>query len=166
MPDHLYLQLCNKESLYNAWQRVKEKNTAGGVDKQTVENYSENVDKNLDELLNLLSSGQYIQQPYREILIPKNENEKRRLGLLTVNDKIVQTAATQLLTPLVERRFLNVSYGYRSGRGAVKAIRRIKQLIRSEHYTWVSTCDIDNFFDTIPHDLLFRKLNNFLKCPV
>lgn len=58
------------------------------------------------------------------IEIPKKTNEKRRLGLLTVRDKIVQQGIRMLIEPRCERLFLNNSYGYRPGKGAVKAIRR------------------------------------------
>ncbi|HAL65492.1 MAG TPA: CRISPR-associated endonuclease Cas1, partial [Bacteroidales bacterium] len=119
----------------------------------------------LDELAGQLQVGTYIQHPYREVLIPKNQNEKRRLGLLTVNDKIVQTAVTMVVTPLIEKNFLNVSYAYRTNKGAVKAINRVRHLINNEKYVWLAACDIDNFFDTIPHDALFGKLASFLKSP-
>jgi group II intron reverse transcriptase/maturase/CRISPR-associated endonuclease Cas1 len=163
MNDFLFQQLCTKEALYRAWQHVKEKNTAGGIDRKTVEGYAVTLDKNLHDLLNALQSGKYIQQPYKEVFIPKNLTEKRKLGLLTVNDKILQTAVTQLITPKFERDFLGVSYGYRAHRGAVKAINKVRHLISQEHYTWLASCDIDNFFDSIPHDLLFRRLAGYLK---
>lgn len=165
MDDSLFNSVCNKETLYSAWLRVKEKNTAGGIDLQTVQEYAVTIDKNLDELVNQLHSGTYIQQPYREVFIPKNENEKRRLGLLTVNDKIVQTAVAIVVTPIIERGFLKVSYAYRSNKGPVKAIHQVRHLITNERYAWLASCDIDNFFDTIPHDALFGKLSSYLKSP-
>lgn len=165
MDDQLFDSLCNKELLYTAWVRVKEKNTAGGIDFQSVQDYAITLDKNLDELVRQLKSGTYIQQPYREVFIPKNENEKRRLGLLTVNDKIVQTAVTIIITPIIERGFLNVSYAYRSNKGPVKAINQVKHLITNERFCWLASCDIDSFFDTIPHDILFGRLSAYLKSP-
>jgi len=163
MNDPLFETLCRKETLYAAWQKVKEKNTAGGIDQKTVEDYNRNLDKNLEELTEKLSGGTYIQQPYREVFIPKKENEKRRLGLLTVNDKIVQTAVNQIITPIFEKSFLPVSYAYRANKSAVKAINRIQHLITNEHYGWLASCDIDSFFDNIPHAILFGRLNAFLK---
>jgi len=165
MKDTLFESICNKQTLFSAWLRVKEKNTAGGIDKMTVQDYAVRVDRNLDELANQLQTGTYMQLPYREVFIPKKQNEKRRLGLLTVNDKIVQTAVTMVVTPLIERGFLNVSYAYRSNKGAVKAINRVQHLIKNQKYIWLASCDIDNFFDTIPHDALFGKLSSFLKSP-
>jgi len=123
------------------------------------------LDKNLDELVKQLKTGTYIQQPYREVFIRKNENEKRRLGLLSVGDKIVQTAVVLIITPIIERGFLNVSYAYRNNKGPVKAINKVKHLITNEKFCWLVCCDIDNFFDTIPHDALFRKLSSYLKSP-
>jgi hypothetical protein len=62
MDDQLFNSICTKETLYMAWLRVKEKNTAGGIDYQTVSEYAVAVDKNLDELSRQLLSGSYIQQ--------------------------------------------------------------------------------------------------------
>jgi group II intron reverse transcriptase/maturase/CRISPR-associated endonuclease Cas1 len=165
MNDTLFLRLCTSESLYRAWQHVKEKNTSGGIDRKTVDDYAVTIDKNLSDLLNILKDGKYVQQPYKEVFIQKNVTEKRRLGLLTVNDKIVQTAVSQIITPIFEQHFLKVSYGYRAHLGAVKAIRKVQHLITQEKYSWVAFCDVDNFFDTIPHDLLFKRVASFLKSP-
>jgi len=165
MEDRMFQTLCARETLYTAWLRVKEKNTAGGIDLQTVQGYAVAADKNLEELGNLLLSGNYIQQPYREVFIPKNETEKRRLGLLTVNDKIVQTAVTMLVSPVFERGFLNVSYAYRENKGPVKAINQVRHLVTNQRYAWLASCDIDNFFDTIPHEPLFARLSAYLKSP-
>ena len=165
MNDVLFQRLCTKEALYRAWQHVREKNTSGGIDRKTVDDYAVTIDKNLNDLLALLNNGKFIQQPYKEVYIPKNISERRRLGLLTVNDKIIQTAVYQLVTPIFEQYFLKVSYGYRNHMGAVKAIRKVQTLIAQEKYTWMASCDIDNFFDSIPHELLFRRLGAFLKSP-
>ncbi len=163
MNNSLFETLCRKQTLYAAWLKVKEKNTAGGIDRETVEEYASNLEKNLHELSAHLIAGTYIQLPYREVLIPKKENEKRRLGLLTVNDKILQTAVYQILSPVFEKCFLPVSYAYRANKSAVKAIRQVQHLLKNEHYTWLASCDIDNFFDNIPHAPLFGRLNAFLK---
>lgn len=165
MDDSLYTSLCSTDILYSAWLRVKEKNTAGGVDKQTVQEYSVAVDRNIEKLITQLQTGSYIQQPYREVYIPKSDTEKRRLGLLTINDKIVQTAVTILVQPIIEKGFLNVSYAYRNNKGPVKAINQVKHLITNERYCWLVSCDIDNFFDSIPHEPLFGKLSSYLKSP-
>ncbi len=165
MEDQLLNTICNTETLYSAWLRVKEKDSAGGIDYQTVSEYAVTIDKNLEELVSQLNSGNYVQQPYRESFIPKNEFEKRRLGLLTVSDKIVQTAVTNVVTPLLERGFLKVSYAYRANKGPVKAINQVRHLITNERYSWLASCDIDDFFDTIPHDALFGKLSSYLKSP-
>lgn len=165
MSDLLFQRLCTIETLYRAWQHVKEKNTSGGIDKKTVDDYAVGIDSNLANLLNSLVEGKYVQQPYKEVFIEKNASEQRRLGLLTVNDKIVQTAVSQTITPIFEQHFLKVSYGYRARLGAVKAIHKVNHLITQEKHSWIAFCDIDNFFDTIPHDLLFKRVASFLNSP-
>ncbi len=74
--DPLFETICSRETLYLAWLRVKEKKAAGGVDQKTVQDYGSEIDRNLDELAGQLQVGTYIQHPYREVLIPKNQNEK------------------------------------------------------------------------------------------
>lgn len=163
MNDPLFESFCNPDTLTLAWQRVRSKHTAAGIDRQTVEEYQHKAGLNILNLSQQLKTGSYIQQPYLEVLIPKNENEKRHLALLTVNDKIVQTAAAFVLTPVFEKSYLNVSYAYRNRKGPVKAIRAVQHLITHQKHTWLASCDIDNFFDSIPHAILFRKLSAFLK---
>jgi len=165
MNEHLFDAICSKETLYNAWLRVKEKNKTGGVDRTTIKEYGLSVDEQLDVLSQQLQSGHYNQQPYREVFIPKKNNEKRRLGILTINDKIVQTAVYDILCPIFEYSFLPVSYAYRKNKGAVKAIREVQRLLESGTYSWLISCDVDNYFDTIPHKLLIGKLSGYLKNP-
>lgn len=165
MNDPLFHNFCSVDTLMLAWQRVRAKQTAGGIDNKSIETYQTDFSQNISSLSQRLLNGSYIQQPYLEVFIPKNEHEKRRLALLTIDDKIVQTAATFVLTPIFEKSFLNVSYAYRSKKGPVKAINKVRHLIKTQKLEWLVSCDIDNFFDTIPHQALFRKLGSFLKSP-
>jgi group II intron reverse transcriptase/maturase/CRISPR-associated endonuclease Cas1 len=165
MNDPLFHSFCSKDTLMLAWQRVRSKQTAGGIDNQTIETYQKEVNQHIESLSQKLLYGSYTQQPYLEVFIPKNETERRRIALLTIDDKIVQTAAAIVLTPIFEKSFLPVSYAYRNKKGAVKAIHKVQHLIKNEKLEWLVSCDIDNFFDTIPHQILFRKLGSFLKSP-
>jgi group II intron reverse transcriptase/maturase/CRISPR-associated endonuclease Cas1 len=165
MNEELFDAICSKETLYNAWQKVKEKNTTGGVDRTTIKEYSLSIDEQLEKLSQQLQSGTYVQQPYREVFIPKKENQKRRLGILTINDKVVQTAVYEVLMPLFERSFLPVSYAYRKNKSAAKAIREVQRLLETGKYQWLISCDIDNYFDTISHKTLLGKLSGYLKNP-
>lgn len=110
-----------------------------------------------------LSSYRYIPEPYQEIRIPKNDKEFRSLSLPTIKDKIVQQAVKDLIEPIFEKEFLDVSYAYRKNKGPARAIGRVCHLIDNEKRDWLTICDIDNYFDTIHHDLLFSILSERIK---
>ena len=75
----------------------------------------------------------------------------RPLGIPTVKDRIVQTAAKMVLEPILEKEFLDMSYGFRPGRGAKDALLRVDRKLQ-EGYTWVVDADLRSYFDTIPHE--------------
>ncbi|MCD7916333.1 MAG: reverse transcriptase/maturase family protein [Tannerellaceae bacterium] len=89
--------------------------------------------------------------------------EKRQLGLLTVRDKIVQQAIKSVIEPKLDKLFLGNSYGYRLGKGPLKAIYRVEHVFKQFRKGWVAKLDIDDFFDTICHDSLFNRLDEQLK---
>jgi group II intron reverse transcriptase/maturase/CRISPR-associated endonuclease Cas1 len=163
MEGALYKEVFKIENLLLAWTKVKEKGSAGGIDKVTIETFEVDLEKNLRELAEQLSSHRYIPEPYQEIKIPKDENEFRSLSLPTIKDKIVQQAVKDIIEPILDKEFLDVSYAYRPNRGPSRAIGRISHLITNEKREWVTLCDIDNYFDTIHHDLLFSILSEKTK---
>ncbi|MBN3036593.1 MAG: CRISPR-associated endonuclease Cas1 [Bacteroidales bacterium] len=132
------------------------KGSAGGVDNVEVEEFGENIDANLDDLLRDISDKTYIPKPYRQVSIPKEKGGRRILGLPAVRDKVVQVAVKILIEPLFEKMFLNVSYAYRPQKGPLKAIRKARHLIVNEKRDWITLCDIDRYFDTIPHEPLLQ----------
>ena len=82
----LFGQLCQFKTLLKAWKRVRAKGSAGGIDGQTIEEADRQIGKLLQGLISDLRNGQWKPQPYLRISIPKKNNERRKLGLLTVND--------------------------------------------------------------------------------
>jgi len=79
------------------------------------------------------------------------------LTVPTVKDRIVQTALKMVLEPIFENEFLELSYGFRPGRGCKDALREVDRLLK-EGYTWVVDADVKSYFDTISHDLLIDRL--------
>jgi len=165
MSHSIYKKLCLPVTLYSAWKTVKAKNSAGGIDGQSVAAFEENLKENLDALKKELLAKTWNPEPYLRIDIPKKNHEKRQLGLLSVRDKIVQQAIKSLIEPRFEKIFINNSYGYRPGKGPVKAIRRVNHFLAQMKNGWIAKLDIDNYFDTIPHDQLFSRLSAFLGEP-
>ena len=161
--DSLYDKICQVENLLSAWAKVKEKGSAGGIDKVTIETFEVDLDRNLRELSEQLSTYHYIPEPYQEIKIPKDDNEFRSLSLPAIKDKIVQQAVKDLIEPILEKEFLDVSYAYRANKGPARAIARVTHLIVNEKREWVTICDIDSYFDTIDHEILFQMLAEKIK---
>lgn len=154
----LFEKLCQKTLLYEAWRTVKSKNSAGGIDGMTISDFDEKHTQYMDEIINDLKTGKWSPQPYMGITIPKNKNERRNIGLLSVKDKIIQTAIKMLIEPKFERIFVNQSYGYRPNKGHNKAIRRTIYECQNGQRNWIVKLDIDNYFDTVNHDLLYAQL--------
>ena len=155
---NLFKQLCQPRTLLRAWNAVKEKGSTGGVDGMTIQNFEQNLERNLAALRKELADGSWIPEPYLKITIPKNESERRTLGLLSVRDKIVQQTIKHLIEPRFEKEFVSNSYGYRPKKGHCKAVRFALSCCRNKNFTYLLRLDIDNYFDTINHEILFRRI--------
>lgn len=146
-------------SLLESWYEVKKNKGAGGVDKESIEEFERNLNQNLHELHRLLKEKRYIPSPVRQVLIPKpNSKDFRPLGIPTIRDRVVQQAIKRIIEPIFEPKFKDVSYGYRPNRGAREAIQKCKEYIDSG-YKWVVDADIASFFDTVNHKLMMKALN-------
>lgn len=159
-PFHSFTTL---HALQNAWRAVRTKNSAGGVDGYTIAHFEKKLTDNLTELQHELTTGTWNPEPYLRVEIAKNETEKRKLGLLCIKDKIVQQAIKTAIEPQMDKMFLNVSYGYRPGKGAERAIRRSIQELKRLKNGYMAKLDIDNYFDNINQERLFTRLGNWLK---
>ncbi len=107
------------------------------------------------ELVERIRKGKYTPSPVRRVEIPKPDGGKRKLGIPTVIDRIIQQAMAQQLTPIYEPLFSENSFGYRPGRGAKDAIGRIKEYAE-QGYTRAVVVDLSKYFDTLNHDILLN----------
>ena len=158
----LYATLCREETLYEAWKIVKGKNAAGGIDGVTLACFEDDLAKYIAELSEELRSGAWAPEPYLRIEIPKKKKEVRKLGLLSVKDKIVQCAIKTLVEPLFENLFVENSYAYRPNKGHTKAVRRVYNECVKKKNRWALRLDIDNYFDSINHHLLAARLHTLI----
>ena len=144
-------------SLQAAWDRVRVNAGAAGGDRMTVERFALDADRRLSHLSRTLRSGTYLPSGHREVDIPKPTGGERRLTIPSVVDRVVQTAVAQALGPPLDAEFEDASFGYRPGRSVKDAVGRIAAL-RGEGATWIVDADIENFFDSVPHDRLLERL--------
>lgn len=159
----MFHTLCLDATLQAAWKQVKGKNSAGGIDGVSLAEFERNLYQNLQSIADDLKNGSWKPQPYLQIEVPKKRtDEMRKLGLLSIRDKIVQHGIKSLIEGRAERLFVGNSYGYRKGKGATKAIRRTMAECNMKKNQWVLRLDIDDFFDTVDHAILNARLNALL----
>jgi RNA-directed DNA polymerase len=152
--DDLYNLVYEPAVLVDAWQRVKGNRGArsAGVDGQTAY-YIKAIRGEqvfLSELRDDLKARRFQPDAVREVMIPKPGGKRRRLGIATVRDRVVQAALKTVLEPIFEADFQPCSYGFRPGRRAQDAIAEIHYLT-SRSYEWVVEGDIKACFDEISH---------------
>lgn len=150
----MFQTLCTPTFLFEAWKTVKSKNSSGGIDGVSIIAFEDNLERYLKEISESLKLGKWSPEPYLRIEIPKKENEKRKLGLLSIKDKIVQQAIKLLVEPYFENEFVDNSYGYRPNKGHYKAVRRVWNECNKKKFNFFLKLDIDNYFDTINHNYL------------
>ena len=158
----LFNLVCDRATLLVAWERVKRNrgSQTAGVDGQTRARVEQiGVDHVLAELRQELKDGSYRPLPARERLIPKRSGKLRSLGISTVRDRIVQTAAKLVLEPIFEADFCPTSYGFRPGRRAQDAIEEVRFFINAPRsYAWVIEGDVEDCFGSLQHGLVLEQV--------
>jgi RNA-directed DNA polymerase len=152
----LYDKMYREDILAHAYALAKSNQGAPGVDGQTfwgIETLG--LEKWLDGIRKELRAKTYQPQAVRRVMIPKPGGGERPLGIPTIRDRVVQTAAKLLLEPILEADFDPNAYGYRPKRSAQKAIQKVHELLRAGH-TDVVDADLSKYFDTIPHRELIQ----------
>jgi group II intron reverse transcriptase/maturase len=150
----LYDKVYREDILRRAWQQVRENRGAAGVDRQTLRDIEDaGVTVFLQVLGRDLQEGRYRPMPVRRVHIPKPDGRQRPLGIPTVRDRVVQTAVKIVVEPIFEADFQPCSYGFRPKRSAHDANEVIRRTA-NRGYNWVVDADIENYFETIDHELL------------
>jgi RNA-directed DNA polymerase len=151
-------KVWSPRNLQSALETVVARKGAPGVDGQTTEAVKKRAAEELDQIGRLLREGHYEPRPVRRVWIEKlGSKERRPLGIPTVRDRIVQSAILHILEPIFERDYAEMSYGFRPGRSARQAVKRVEELL-AEGYTCVVDADIKGYFDNIPQDKLLARI--------
>jgi len=157
LPVLLMEEICQRENLKRAIQRVKQNKGSPGIDGMTVKKLPGYLKKHWPRIREQLLAGTYQPQPVKRSEIPKPDGGIRKLGIPTVLDRFVQQAIMQVLQKYWDKTFSEHSYGFRPGRSAHQAINLSQQYVE-QGYRWVVDIDLEKFFDRVNHDKLMGKL--------
>lgn len=154
----LYDKVHREDILAHAYRLARSNGGAPGVDKVRFEDIeASGVEEWLAGLRKELRTETYRPQPVRRVMIPKPGGGERPLGIPTIRDRVVQTAAKLVLEPIFEADLSSSAFGYRPGRSAQDAVARVHQAL-CDGYTDVVDADLSKYFDTIPHDQLMQSV--------
>lgn len=135
--------------------RSLNKRATPGIDRQSWEEYGkENLEEKLKDLRNRVFNGTYRSLPARRVFIPKANGKMRPLGIVAIEDKIVQNVIRTILDQVYEPTFKGFSYGFRSGRSCHDALDALSYCIQHGKINWILDADLRSYFDSIPHDKL------------
>ena len=145
-----------------ALKQVTSNKGTAGVDGMRVEALPDYLTRHWFEIERTLLSGHYRPQAVKRVEIPKADGRKRKLGIPTVIDRLIQQAIAQVLSPIWEPHFHPRSYGFRPNCNAHQAINQARSEMVSGK-RWVVDLDLDAFFDRVNHDRLMQTLTNRIK---
>lgn len=160
--ENLLEAILDRNNLNKAYLKVKRNGGSAGIDGMTVDEMLPYLKEHREELLGALRNGKYKPKAVRRVEIPKPDGGKRKLGVPTVIDRMIQQAIVQVLQPIYEPLFSENSYGFRPKRSAHQAISKALEYY-NEGYTQVVDLDLAKYFDTVNHDILIDMLREQIK---
>ena len=128
--------LSDPEGLRESFERQNGKK-APGVDGMRKAHYAEGLEGRLSDLSARLRRLGYRPQPARRTYIPKGDGRMRPLGIPSFEDRLVQDRLSRILQAIWEPEFRDCSYGFRPGRSAHDALKRVAEIITHEKTQWV-----------------------------
>jgi group II intron reverse transcriptase/maturase len=154
--------IFSRENLKVALRRVQRNGGGAGVDGMTTEELPGHLRAHWPSIRGKLERGEYRPSPVKRVEIPKAGGGKRQLGIPTVQDRLIQQAIHQVLSPLFEATFSDHSYGFRPGRSAHDAVKAARAHVEAGH-KWVVDIDLEKFFDTVNHERLMARVRAVVK---
>ena len=147
--------LLNEANLRWCFTKLNRK-AAPGVDAVDYETFEADLDDNISQIVDDLKDGNYKAKLVRRHYIPKIGG-RRPLGIPVVGDKVLQTAAAQILSAIFEQDFLECSHGYRRGKGPQRAALELSKRLHRGRYGWVVDADIKGFLETSSYYTPFMR---------
>lgn len=151
--------LLNEKNLIECFYQLR-KSGATGVDKVDFKTYESSLQENVADLVDRLKRKVYKAKLVKRVYIPKGNGKLRPLGILTLEDKLLQLCASKIMNAIYEADFLPTSFGYRPNRCAHDAINDASVSLQFGSFAWVIDVDIEGFFDNIDHAWLIKMLEH------
>lgn len=145
--------VVKRENLEAAWAAVEANDGAAGVDGQTVKETAAHLKSHWAGIRDKLLNGTYQPAAVRAVEIPKASGGTRRLGIPTVQDRLIQQALHQVMSAAFDGQMSEHSYGFRPKRSAHDAVTAARRFV-AEGKNWVVDIDLKSFFDQVNHDRL------------
>lgn len=168
---NLYTQIISFPSLLYGFYRVKDSDGAAGIDNISIDTFEEDIQKNISKLNHELQSGRYHPLPLlafekkiknSSVSFLKDEHSKIRLLVISaVRDRVIQASVLNTLEPIIDSELENETFAYRKGFSRESAARRINNLF-NQGYCWLLDADIRNFFYSVNHSILFKRLSSII----
>ena len=155
-------QILAKENMNKAYKKVVSNKGVAGVDGITVDEVDNYIRERKDKILKQIRNRWYKPQPVKRVQIPKENGQKRNLGIPTVMDRIIQQAIVQVISPIFEEQFNDNSFGFRPGRSCEQAVIRALEYL-NDGYEWIVDIDLEKFFDTVNQDRLITIIGKTIK---
>src|ERR1700687_2877853 len=155
--NRLMEEVCERENLKAALQRVKANKGSPGVDGMTVIGIKDHLKQHWPAIREQLLSGTYEPKPVRRVEIAKPDGGVRKLGIPTVPDRFIQQSVSKVLQKRWSPTFSQYSYGFRPRRSAHHAVAQAQRYI-AQGYGWVIDLDLEKFFDRVNHDKLMGQI--------
>ena len=155
--ENLLERVLSRNNVQKAWKRVKANKGVPGIDRMSIEDFPEFARAQWGNIRDSLMAGTYQPSPVKRVEIPKPTGGTRPLGIPTVLDRLIQQAMYQVMMPIFDPDFFEFSYGFRPGRSAHDAGRKVREYIR-KGYRIAVDMDLSKFFDRVNHDVLMHRV--------
>ena len=154
-------RILSRDNMNLAYKRVKANKGAGGIDDVEVDELYSYIKENWKSIEEQIRQRTYKPQPVRRVEIPKPNGGKRKLGIPTVMDRVIQQAIVQVISPMCEPYFSDRSYGFRPNRSCEMAIRKVLEYL-NDGCIWIVDIDLEKFFDNVPQDKLMSLVHRII----
>lgn len=158
-------KVISRKNIRKAYLQVRANKGSAGVDGMSVDDLPEFLKEHQDKIATAVCNGKYPPQPILGVEIPKSNGKKRLLGVPTVVDRVLQQAVGQVIGPKFELQFKEHSYGFRSNRNALQAVKQSQKYINAG-FQHIVDIDLKSFFDEVDHCLLLQLVYRKVKCPL